>query len=180
MMIKKSGYRHLKGAIISPGKRKEKVMRNRVHLLLAFFMLLLLLTACGNKTETPKFIAGTYKVTFDEPDPTNWRAYLILQISEDKITSAVFDYEGTGPNEGKKKSEDKAYNEAMLKTTGTNPVTYLNALTASLVASQDPDEVSLVSGATTSSNDFILFAKEALKSARSGDDQTIILSQPMK
>jgi len=155
-------------------------MRNRLHILLAFFMVALLLTACGNKTETPKFVDGNYRVTFDEPDPTNWKAYLILEIREDKIVSAVFDYEGTGPNTGKKKSEDKAYNEAMLKTTGTSPVVYLKALTSSLVASQDPDEVSAVSGATTSSSDFILFAKEALKSAKSGDNPTIILSQPSK
>lgn len=137
-----------------------------------------LTTACGSKTDNSDLIDGLYSVTFDKADSTDWKAFLILTVEQNKIADVNFDYEGFGVHEGKLKSEDEAYNEAMLSSTGTNPQMYLNTLETSLMKSGDPESISVVSGATTSSNDFIQFAKEAIKAAKDGNHDPIVIKQP--
>jgi len=137
-----------------------------------------LITACGSKTDNSDLIDGLYSVTFDKADSTDWKAFLILTVEQNKIADVNFDYEGFGVNEGKLKSEDEAYNEAMLSSTGTNPQMYLNALETSLMKSGDPESISVVSGATTSSNDFIHFSQEAIKAAKDGNHDPIVIKQP--
>lgn len=120
---------------------------------------------------------GSYTVSFDEPDSTGWKAFMTLDITEGRIVSVHYDYEGTGENQGMLKSEDEAYNEAMLATKDTNPLLYLEELENALLLHQDPDQVDTVSGATTSSRDFRTFSTAALEAAREGNETPIILSQ---
>lgn len=158
--------------------RKEKQMKKKSSLLFALMLMIALTTSCRAKADNSKLIDGVYSVTFDEADSTDWKAFLTLTVEESKIVAVNFDYEGFGANEGKLKSEDAAYNEAMLSSTGTNPQMYLTSLETSLMASGDPDSVSAVSGATASSKGFIQFAKEALKSAKEGNHNPVIIKQP--
>ena len=158
--------------------RKEKQMKKKPSFLLGLMITVALATSCTVKTDNTELVDGRYRVTFDQADSTGWKAFLTLTVEHHKIAMVNFDYEGFGANEGKLKSGDKAYNEAMLSATGTNPLLYLNALEASLIESGDPDSVSVVSGATTSSNDFIQFAKEAIKAAKDGNHTPMILKQP--
>jgi major membrane immunogen (membrane-anchored lipoprotein) len=153
-------------------------MKKKASFLLAVMIMIALITACGSKTDNSDLIDGLYSVTFDKADSTDWKAFLILTVEQNKIADVNFDYEGIGTNEGKLKSEDEAYNEAMLSSTGTNPQMYLNALETSLMKSGDPESISVVSGATTSSNDFIQFAKEAIKAAKDGNHDPIVIKQP--
>ncbi|HCW72745.1 MAG TPA: hypothetical protein DHM90_01935 [Clostridiaceae bacterium] len=132
----------------------------------------------GCSTPAPKpLVDGTYSVMFDQPDSTNWKAFMTIEIADGRITDVNYDYEGTGDNEGKLKSEDAAYNEAMFATKGTKPTIYLDELEKSLLEHQDPDKVDTVSGATTSSKDFRTFVKAVLESAREGKKDPIIISQ---
>lgn len=153
-------------------------MKKKPIFLFAIMIMIALTASCGAKTGSRELIDGIYSVTFDQADSTDWKAFLILTVEQNKIASVNFDYEGFGANEGKLKSEDEAYNEAMLSATGTNPQMYLSALEASLMKSEDPENISVVSGATTSSNDFIRFAKEALKAAMDGNPNPIVMKQP--
>lgn len=152
-------------------------MKKKLRFLLSMMIIIVLTTSCTVKSGN-ELIDGQYHVTFDQADSTGWKAFLTLTVEQNKIAAVNFDYEGVGANDGKLKSEDKAYNEAMLSSTGTNPQMYLSALESSLLKSGDPDRVSVVSGATTSSNDFIQFAKKAMKAAKEGDHNPIIIKQP--
>lgn len=153
-------------------------MKKKPSFLLGLIITVVLAASCMVKTDNRELIDGEYRVTFDQADSTGWKAFLTLSVEHHKIATVNFDYEGFGANEGKLKSGDKAYNEAMLSATGTNPELYLNALEASLKASGDPDSVSVVSGATTSSKDFIQFSKEAIKAAKEGNHNPLIIKQP--
>ncbi|MFH5836310.1 FMN-binding protein [Proteiniclasticum sp. C24MP] len=152
-------------------------MRKPIRLIIASMILFSILTGCQNTAEKP-LQDGTYSVTFNRPDSTSWKAFMTLEILEGEITSVNYDYEGTGENLGKLKSEDVAYNEAMFATKGTNPVLYLKELENALLLHQDPDKVDTVSGATTSSRDFRTFSSAVLEAAREGNEEPIILEQP--
>lgn len=152
-------------------------MQKPVQLIITAMMVLTIVTGCRSTTEKP-LQDGTYFVTFDEPDSTSWKAFMTLEILDGKIVAVQYDYEGTGENQGKLKSEDVAYNEAMFATKGTNPVLYLEELRNALLLHQDPDKVDTVSGATTSSRDFRTFSSAALEAAREGNEEPIIITQP--
>ena len=147
-----------------------------LQLLAVSIITISILAGCQNDIEKP-LQDGTYSVIFDEPDPTNWKAFMSIEILNGEIVSADYDYEGTGENQGKLKSEDIAYNEAMFATKGTNPVIYLEKLEKALLLHQNPDEVDTVSGATTSSKDFIAFSTALLEAAKEGNEEQIILKQ---
>jgi len=121
---------------------------------------------------------GTYEVTFDEPDPTGWKAFLILKIEDGSILEVTYDYRGYGVQEGILKSQDEAYAEAMYAVTGTKPILYIQKLEDALLTSQDPEKIDTISGATTSTRDFKAFVKEALNASRQGEGAPITLPQP--
>jgi len=154
-------------------------LRKPLQLLTVSIITISILAGCQNEIKEP-LQDGTYSVIFDEPDPTNWKAFMSLEINNGEIVSVDYDYEGTGENQGKLKSEDIAYNEAMLATKGTNPVIYLEKLENALLLHQNPDEVDTVSGATTSSKDFRTFSAALLEAAKEGNEDQIILKQPNK
>jgi len=151
-------------------------LRKPLQLLTASIIAISILAGCQNDIKEP-LQDGTYSVIFDEPDPTDWKAFMSLEILNGEIVSVDYDYEGTGENQGKLKSEDVAYNEAMFATKGTNPVIYLDKLEKALLLHQDPDEVDTVSGATTSSKDFRTFSTALLEAAKEGNEEQIILKQ---
>lgn len=151
-------------------------MKTKQLLLLLPLSLFLAFSGCTDRAETP-LQDGTYSVRFDEPDSTDWIAVMSLTIEDQKILSVDYDYEGTGANEGRLKSEDTAYNEAMFSTKGTKPTIYLQELEDALLLHQDPDKVDTVSGATTSSEDFRTFVIAALEAARQGKTEPIIIPQ---
>ena len=136
-----------------------------------------ILTGCQNTVNKP-LQDGLYSVTFDEPDSTNWKAFMTIEILDERIVSVNYDYEGTGENVGKLKSQDTAYNEAMLATKGTNPIIYIDQLEKALLVEQTPDKVDTVSGATTSSRDFRTFSSAILEAAKEGNEELIIIKQP--
>lgn len=141
---------------------------------------LFIITACSSPAaapQSPTLQSGSYKVTYDKPDARDWTAYLTFDVADGKITNVDFDYLGSGPNEGKKKTEDPAYNEAMLNTAGTNPATYAPIFETSLQETQDPEKIEAVSGATTSYETIKHFAAEGIKAAQSGTLE-VILPQP--
>lgn len=135
------------------------------------------LTVGCSVSDPEPLVDGTYTVTYDQPDSTNWKAFMTVEISDGVISDVHYDYQGTGENEGILKSEDAAYNEAMFATKGTKPTLYLDELEKALLQHQDPDKVETVSGATTTSKDFRTFVEAVMASAREGNTDPIIINQ---
>lgn len=141
------------------------------------FIPALLFAGCAPKTAAP-LSDGTFSVAYEEPDATGWTAFLELTVKDGKIAQVNFDYWGSGEAQGTVKSENPAYNEAMAAVTGTKPEEYLALLEADLLKSQDVDQVDLITGATTSSEDFKTFARLALEASQKGDLRPVLLPQP--
>ncbi|SFN41488.1 FMN-binding protein [Proteiniclasticum ruminis] len=136
----------------------------------------LFLSSCTTEPVSP-LQDGSYSVTFDDFDSTGWKAYLVLHVKNQKIGSVEYDYIGSTSNGGKLKSEDISYAEAMFSVAGTKPELYIRQLVDSLLTHQDPDQIEVVSGATTSTKDFKKFAMLAIEAARKGDTSPITVSQ---
>ena len=99
-----------------------------------------------------------YKVTFG------------ITVKNGKITKS--DYNQVNKN-GKSKTDDAAYNKQMKKIAKTDPKTYQPALNKSLVKSSDPTKVDVVTGATESSNTFVLYAEQLQNAAQNGNTKKI-------
>ncbi|GAA0114617.1 FMN-binding protein [Clostridium senegalense] len=128
-----------------------------------------LLVGCGSSTaKGPQ--DGSYKAEFSEADDHGWVGFVEIKVADGKITEAKSDYVNA---EGKLKSEDKEYEENMKKASDSYPAKFSKEFSTALVEKGNVDEIDNISGATTSSNDFKLLAKEALNAANKGNTDTI-------
>ncbi|MFC6180691.1 extracellular electron transfer flavoprotein PplA [Lactiplantibacillus daowaiensis] len=112
---------------------------------------------------------GTYKLA-EKNYSHGYRDTFTITVKNNKITKSAFDQVN---KKGKSKVDDAAYNKQMKKISKTNPKTYQPALNKSLVKSSDPTKVDVVTGATESSNTFILYAEQLQNAAQKGDTKTI-------
>lgn len=152
-------------------------MKKTITFFVSVLVMSILITGCSANTTSNNLKEGSYKVTYDEADSRDWKAFLTFDVKNGEIKNVNFDYEGVGPNEGKLKTEDEPYNEAMQSAANTNPKEYSKLLEDSLEESQDVTKIDAVSGATTSTNTFIEFAKEGIKAAKKGNTETVVVEQ---
>lgn len=135
----------------------------------------LLLAACGNSEDaagTPDgdLQDGTYTVADQEFGETGWKENLEITIADGKITDAIWT---SLDEDGNNKREDDEYQEAMSGVVEIGPQDFIPALEEDLVDTQDPAEVEVVTGATSTSDKFIDYAKQALAAAAEGNEETI-------
>jgi len=112
----------------------------------------------GTYTLNEKNYSHGYKVTF------------AITVKDNKITESKYDQVN---KDGKSKVDDAAYNKQMKKISKTDPKTYEPALNKSLVKNSDPTKVDVVTGATESSNTFVLYAEQLQNAAQNGNTKTI-------
>lgn len=112
-------------------------------------------TTTGNETT---FKDGTFKAE-GKPDERGWKGTIEITVEGGKITTVNYDEVN---DKGAKKSEDTEYGKSMKSASGVTPSEAYEKLKTSLVETQDPDAVEVVSGATESSDSFKTLAKEAL------------------
>lgn len=112
---------------------------------------------------------GTYKLA-EKNYSHNYKVSFSITVKNGKITKS--NYDNVDKN-GKSKANDASYNKQMKKIAKTNPKAYQPALNKSLVKSSDPTKVDVVTGATESSNTFILYAEQLQNAAQKGDTKTI-------
>lgn len=112
---------------------------------------------------------GTYKLN-EKNYSHGYKVTFVITVKDNKITKS--EYNQVNKN-GKSKVDDAAYNKQMKKVAKTNPKTYQPALNKSLVKSSDPTKVDVVTGATESSNTFIMYAEQLQNAAQKGDTNTI-------
>lgn len=113
---------------------------------------------------------GTYKVEADAFDDHGWKPFVELVVKDNKIESVDFNYVN---KEGKLKTDDAEYKAAMEPKSGTYPQKYTEELEKQLIEKQLIGDVDVVSGATTSSNNFHALVEYALDDmAEVGDTST--------
>ncbi|HFI0076415.1 TPA: FMN-binding protein [Streptococcus suis] len=114
---------------------------------------------------------GTYKAEsgFDE---RGWKFVHEITIEGGKITASTADYED---KDGNLKSENAEYNATMKEKSGVSSAEATDKLDEELLAAQSAD-VEVVSGATTTSENFKKSTEALLKAAEEGNTDTITLT----
>ncbi|WP_338217883.1 extracellular electron transfer flavoprotein PplA [Lacticaseibacillus salsurivasis] len=115
---------------------------------------------------------GTY--TLEEENYSHgYRTVFSITVAGGKITESKYD---NVDKNGKSKSNDAEYEKSMKKVNGVGPKEYTEKLNASLVKNQEPAKVDVVSGATHSSDSFILYAEQLINAAQAGNTTPIKVS----
>lgn len=113
---------------------------------------------------------GTYSLLEKELDQNGWKASFELIVEDGKITGSNYNYEN---EEGRLKTENEGYQEAMKDKTGVGPQEFIPQLNDALIAQQDAQKVDVVTGATHSSESFINYAQQLIQAAQKGDTTPI-------
>lgn len=126
----------------------------------------------SSSTSSAAFKDGDYKASYDKADEHGYKAVVTVSVKGGKIAKVDFD---NYDKDGKRKSEDAKYEEAMKKQKNIGPKEYTPKLNQQLVDSQDASKVDGVTGATQSSKEFKELSKAALDKAKKGDTSETIL-----
>ncbi|KRN22981.1 hypothetical protein FC75_GL001619 [Lacticaseibacillus camelliae DSM 22697 = JCM 13995] len=121
---------------------------------------------------TAKMKDGTYTLE-QENYSHGYRTVFSIVVSGGKITQSKYD---NVDKNGKSKTQDAEYEKSMKKVNGVGPKEYTKKLNDALVKTQKPAEVDVVSGATDSSDTFILYAEQLINAAQAGNKTPIKVS----
>ncbi|WP_257613800.1 FMN-binding protein, partial [Oenococcus oeni] len=125
---------------------------------------------------TAKLQNGTYKLAEKNYDH-GYRIVFSITVANGKLTKSNFDYVN---KKGKSKTDDAAYEKAMKKANGVGPKEYIPKLNEELIkayGSKEPSAVvDTVSGATESSNLFVIYAQQLINRAQAGNHKTVKIS----
>jgi major membrane immunogen (membrane-anchored lipoprotein) len=132
-----------------------------------------MLVGCGSKGMKD----GSYKSEFDAFDDHGWKGQVEITVAGGKITDSKFDYVNES---GDLKSKDTGYQENMKKVSGIGPVEFSAQYAEALVEKQDPATVDVITGATTSGDDFKTLADAAIQYANGGKSETAVVKAAKK
>ena len=131
-------------------------------------------TQATKSTASGELKDGTYKLV-SEADKRGWHVEFTIVVEGGKITSS--DYDNLN-KDGKRKSEDEAYEKQMKDKMGTGPAEYFKAYNIGLVEKQNPSDVEVVSGATQAHTSFVEYANKLIEAAQKGDTKEIKVAAP--
>ncbi|CQR24663.1 major membrane immunogen, membrane-anchored lipoprotein [Streptococcus varani] len=114
---------------------------------------------------------GTYTGQSDF-DERGWKVVHTITIKDGKIAESDFGYED---KDGKKKSDNEEYNKSMKEKSGISSKEATEKLNAELLATQNVDEVEVVTGATHSSENFTAATKALLAAAEEGKTDPVTI-----
>ena len=123
-------------------------------------------------TDETELKDGEYTAVSNE-DEHGWSIKHVIVVKDGKISESRFDYVNA---EGALKSEDKEYNKKMKEIAGVAGADAMKELNAALVEKQMP-EVDVVTGATNTSNQFILSSNVLIKAAQEGKTEEINIDE---
>ncbi len=115
---------------------------------------------------------GEYSLAEKSIGSTGWKVVMDITVDGGKITAADYNYLNA---EDQLKTDDDEYQELMTEKSGTGPQDYIPALNENLIATQDPAEVDIVTGATHSAEVFKLYAAQLVNAAQKGETESIIV-----
>lgn len=131
-------------------------------------------TQAAKSTASGELKDGTYKLVSDA-DKRGWHVEFTIVVEGGKIKSS--DYDNLN-KDGKRKSEDEAYEKQMKDKMGTGPAEYFKAYNIGLVEKQNPSDVEVVSGATQAHTSFVEYANKLIEAAQKGDTKEIKVAAP--
>lgn len=113
---------------------------------------------------------GTYKLE-DKNYDHGYRQTYEMTVKDGKVTDLKYDQVN---KDGKSKTKDVKYEDMMKKGVKVGPKEYIPELTKEFMKSNgDPNKVQVVSGATESSESFILDVSELINAAQAGNTTPI-------
>lgn len=113
---------------------------------------------------------GSYRIEDLNFGETGWKEALDMTVSGGEITGATWE---SVDEEGNNKIEDDEYQEAMSGVTEVGPQDFIPELENQLVEAQDPANVEVVTGATSTSEKFQDYAQQLVTAAEEGNTETI-------
>lgn len=144
-------------------------MKKLLSIILTLVFVLSLATACGKKAEAPApapapaptatepaATTKTLKAEAKDYDERGWKAAVEITLEGDKVVSVNYD-EYT--KDGKKKSEDTGYNDAMKKASKVSAAEAYEILEKAYV---ETGKIDVVAGATGTSTAFKTLVEEAM------------------
>lgn len=131
-------------------------------------------TQAAKSTASGELKDGAYKLV-SEADKRGWHVEFTIVVEGGKIKSS--DYDNLN-KDGKRKSEDEAYEKQMKDKMGTGPAEYFKAYNIGLVEKQNPSDVEVVSGATQAHTSFVEYANKLIEAAQKGDTKEIKVAAP--
>jgi major membrane immunogen (membrane-anchored lipoprotein) len=135
-------------------------MKRTLILIGSVLLVLSLFAACGGGSNGAFPEASeNVKVAEDEFDSHGWKGKIAINFEEGDIASVQYDELN---KDGDLKSKDEGYAENMQSASGVTPAEAFEQLQQQLVKSENPAEVDVVSGATSSSERFKELAEKAL------------------
>ena len=130
----------------------------------SFVIIALLLGGCSSET---KMQDGFYTAEMSEYSH-GWKQYLCIMVKNDKIVYAEFNAKNPS---GYIKAWDNAYMQSMNAVQGTYPNEYTREYVARLIESQSPEEVDIITGATTSGDNFLKLSAAVVEQAVAGNTE---------
>ena len=140
----------------------------RILSLVLLLLMLVSLTACGNKTELKDGYYTAQAAEFSH----GWKEYITILVKGGSIVSVEYNAENAS---GFIKSWDNAYMQNMLHSNGTYPNEYTRYYAAQLLEGQGNKDIDALTGATSSYGSFQKLAEAVLEQARKGDSSVVIV-----
>lgn len=148
-------------------------MKKAICISLILIATLLGLSGCGS---SDKMKDGFY--TAEMSDFSNgWKEYLCIMVKNDKIVYAEFNAKNSS---GYIKAWDNAYMKNMNSFSGTYPNEYTREYVAQLIESQDPEQVDMVTGASTSGGNFAKLSVAVVEQAKEGNSEVKIVESEVE
>lgn len=101
-----------------------------------------------------------------------WKEYLIIQVKHGAIVSAEFNAKDAS---GFIKAWDNTYMKNMMTVQETYPNKYTREYVQQLIEGQRDVQVDVVTGASSSGNNFKQLVQAVLKQAENGNSETVIV-----
>ena len=140
----------------------------RILSLVLLLLMLVSLTACGNKTELKDGYYTAQAAEFSH----GWKEYITILVKGGSIVSVEYNAENAS---GFIKSWDNAYMQNMLHSNGTYPNEYTRYYAGQLLEGQGNKDIDAITGASSSHASFQKLAEAVLEQARNGDSSIIIV-----
>lgn len=144
-------------------------MKRKISILV--LITILILTACAGCNGRDALKDGYYTAEMAEFS-YGWKEYLRIQVKDGTIVSAEYNAKNES---GFIKAWDNSYMENMVDIQGTYPNKYTREYVQQLIDGQADVQVDIITGATTSGNNFEKLVEAVLQQAKKGNTETMLV-----
>lgn len=146
--------------------------KSRICGIILCMFLCMLCFGCGSDKETDGQWKDGYYTAIMEDYDFGWKEFVTICVMDNKIVSVEYNAKNAS---GFIKSWDIAYMRNMNPVSGTYPNRYTRTYAAELLEEQSADDIDLITGATSSGNNFRKLAAAVLENARTGNTEIAVV-----